>query len=295
MIGALVTRELTIALRRGSIHFFIVAQTLLALALVAWGERLAHQATPWTAPALGSTAPPSPAGVPGAITSSLGPAIFIGGTVWLLLICLVVGPAVTGPALVRERERGTLGVLLGTGATPLAVVVAKLLGTLAQIGIILMAGLPALGLVFVFGTIGPRLLLGSAVLLAVWATSVAAVSIGCSALARTSGGAVVAAFTATLALFAGTLAAPALALQLGAKVPAVVYRLNPAVTALALQPDLGQQVITLLPIGSLMPAAALTARSFGLPWLPFAAGGIVLTGALVLLASYALRVMDRVQ
>ena len=287
MIGALIARELTISFRRGTVHLLALGQMLAALALVAGADRLAQQATPWTPPALGSTSPATQTGLSGAVAAHLDAAIFVGETVWLLLFCLVAVPAMAGPAIARERERGTLPVLLGTGATPLAIVGAKSVAVLAQTGVLLATGLPALGLVFVFGNPSPSLALGGVALLFAWSAGVTGLGIFCSALIRTSAGAAVATFATGLCLLVGPSLAPLAAAHVGLKLPQVAYRLSLPAAVLSLQPDLGRRLADLVPNGSWLGATGLAAAFVGPPWLPFAAACGVMSILLVLLASYA--------
>ncbi len=61
----------------------------------------------------------------------------------LVTISLVFGPAVMAGSLAGERERGALGLLLTTRVSPREIVVGRLAGKLSQLGMILLAGMPA--------------------------------------------------------------------------------------------------------------------------------------------------------
>jgi ABC-type Na+ efflux pump permease subunit len=62
----------------------------------------------------------------------------------LVTVSLVLGPAVLAGSLAGERERGTLALLLTTRVSAREIVAGRLVGKLAQVGMILLAALPAL-------------------------------------------------------------------------------------------------------------------------------------------------------
>ena len=72
----------------------------------------------------------------------------------LLTIVVVQAPAVLAGSLAGERERGVLQLLLTTAATPREIVSGRLLGKLSQVGMILFAGLPVLGVLFAWNGLG---------------------------------------------------------------------------------------------------------------------------------------------
>ena len=65
----------------------------------------------------------------------------------MVTVALVLGPAVLAGSLAGEKERGALGLLLTTGVSAREIVLGRLAGKLAQVGMILMAGLPAVILI----------------------------------------------------------------------------------------------------------------------------------------------------
>jgi ABC-type transport system involved in multi-copper enzyme maturation permease subunit len=73
-------------------------------------------------------------------------------------IALVMSPAVLAGSLAGEKERGTLGLLLTTRMTAREIVWGRLIGRLAQVGMILLAGLPALVLMAAMAGFGIRVL-----------------------------------------------------------------------------------------------------------------------------------------
>ncbi len=72
----------------------------------------------------------------------------------LLTIVVVQAPAVLAGSLAGERERGVLQLLLTTAVTPREIVSGRLLGKLSQVGMIVLAGLPVLGIFFAWNGLG---------------------------------------------------------------------------------------------------------------------------------------------
>jgi ABC-type transport system involved in multi-copper enzyme maturation permease subunit len=75
-------------------------------------------------------------------------------TMILLTIVVVQAPAVLAGSLAGERERGVLQLLLTTAVSPREIVSGRLLGKLSQVGMILFAGLPVLGVLFAWNGLG---------------------------------------------------------------------------------------------------------------------------------------------
>jgi len=66
----------------------------------------------------------------------------------MLTIVVVQAPAVLAGSLAGERERGVLQLLLTTAVSPREIVSGRLLGKLSQVGMILLAGIPLLAVLF---------------------------------------------------------------------------------------------------------------------------------------------------
>lgn len=77
----------------------------------------------------------------------------------LVTIALVLGPAVLAGSLAGEKERGVLGLLLTTRVNSYEIVAGRLTGKLSQIGMILLAGLPALIMLGGLTGVRPRTML----------------------------------------------------------------------------------------------------------------------------------------
>jgi ABC-type transport system involved in multi-copper enzyme maturation permease subunit len=74
----------------------------------------------------------------------------------LLTIALVMGPAVLAGSIAGEKQRGVMGLLLTTRVTPREIILGRLTGKLTQVGMVLLAGVPAvagLGSLLGFGPV----------------------------------------------------------------------------------------------------------------------------------------------
>lgn len=78
--------------------------------------------------------------------------VFVGQQLFLLLL---VTPGFVAGALSDEKARGTLQYLLTTDLTSWEIIAGKMLGRLAELGVLLLAGLPLLFFVAPFGGLGP--------------------------------------------------------------------------------------------------------------------------------------------
>jgi hypothetical protein len=90
-------------------------------------------------------------GSTGTISPNLGQLLFsalAGGSV---LLVAFIAPALTAGSVSGERERRTLDLLLVTRASPLGLATGKLAGALLWVAYLMVASLPALGIVYLFG------------------------------------------------------------------------------------------------------------------------------------------------
>lgn len=72
-----------------------------------------------------------------------------------LIVMVLITPGLTAGALSTEREQGTLEQLFLTPMSTLALVAGKYLGALGQLVVLLLSGLPVVGMVFVYGGVSP--------------------------------------------------------------------------------------------------------------------------------------------
>jgi ABC-type transport system involved in multi-copper enzyme maturation permease subunit len=76
-----------------------------------------------------------------------------------LIITLLVTPAFCAGAITDEKTRGTLQYLLTAHVTAGEIIIGKLLARMAQVGLLILAGLPVLCFVGVFGGLHPGMML----------------------------------------------------------------------------------------------------------------------------------------
>jgi ABC-type transport system involved in multi-copper enzyme maturation permease subunit len=127
---------------------------------------------------------------------------------WLALLSAFVAPAAGARTVTAERADNTLGLLVGSGVHPLALVAGKWAGACLQVTLVLLGGVPAFALAWLFGGVGLRTVLLTVGLLVAHAGLLVAVGMLAAALMRgellpTALGAFMASllFFATLAAF----------------------------------------------------------------------------------------------
>jgi ABC-type transport system involved in multi-copper enzyme maturation permease subunit len=89
-------------------------------------------------------------------TSDIGRALFTALLMLLTLVVLILGPASTSGAISLEREKQTLDMLSTTPISSLAIVLGKLVSALGWMFMLLLASIPVMALVFMFGGVGPE-------------------------------------------------------------------------------------------------------------------------------------------
>lgn len=76
-----------------------------------------------------------------------------------LILTLLITPAFAAGAITDEKTRGTLQYMLTAHLTAVEIIVGKLLGRMAQVGLLILCGLPVLCFVGVFGGLHPAMML----------------------------------------------------------------------------------------------------------------------------------------
>lgn len=112
----------------------------------------------------------------GTLSPTLGEALFSALATGSVLLIAFMAPGLTAASLSGERERLTLDLLLVTRASPLGLVAGKLAGALLWIGYLVVASLPALAVVNLFG--GVPLTKAAAALCVIVATALVYTSLG---------------------------------------------------------------------------------------------------------------------
>jgi ABC-type transport system involved in multi-copper enzyme maturation permease subunit len=112
----------------------------------------------------------------GTLSPTLGQSLFSALAAGSVLLIAFMAPGLTAGSISAERERLTLDLLLVTRASPLGLVVGKLAGALLWIAYLLVASLPALGVVNLFG--GVPMLQSFAALAVISATAIGYTALG---------------------------------------------------------------------------------------------------------------------
>jgi ABC-type transport system involved in multi-copper enzyme maturation permease subunit len=141
-----------------------------------------------------------------ALSSSIGHAIFSGLLLVETLLVLVLAPAFTTGAISMEREKQTIDLLVATPLSTLGMVIGKLFSALTYVFLLILASIPLMAIVFVFGGVGPEDVVRAYALLFALAFGMGAIGLFVSALVRRTQTATVLTFVVVLALTLGSAA-----------------------------------------------------------------------------------------
>ena len=101
----------------------------------------------------------------GSQAADIGRGLFDALLFFLTIVVLILAPAATSGAISLEREKQTLDMLVTTPVSSLSIVLGKLLAALGWMALLLLASVPVMALVFMFGGVGPEDLLRAYVVL----------------------------------------------------------------------------------------------------------------------------------
>jgi ABC-type transport system involved in multi-copper enzyme maturation permease subunit len=133
--------------------------------------------------------------------------VLYGGLLGLLtMLTLLLAPALASGAISTEREKQTLELLVTTPISTLGMVVAKLFASLAYVYLLLIASVPLMSVVFLFGGVAPEDVLRAYLWLSILAFGVGAIGMAMSALVGRTQIAVVVSYVLVLLLTVGSLA-----------------------------------------------------------------------------------------
>jgi ABC-type transport system involved in multi-copper enzyme maturation permease subunit len=141
-----------------------------------------------------------------ALSADIGHAIFSGLLLVLTLLVLVLAPAFTTGAISMEREKQTMDLLVTTPLSTLGMVVGKLLSALTYVFLLILASVPVMAVVFVFGGVGPEDLLRAYAVLFATAFGMGAIGLFISAITRRTQTATVITLIVVLGLTLGSAA-----------------------------------------------------------------------------------------
>lgn len=117
-------------------------------------------------------------------SAAIGQGVFAALLMLMTLQVVFLAPSSTAGAISLEREKQTLDLLVATPISSFAIVVGKLLSALVWVFLLILASLPLMAVVFVYGGIGPEGVLAGYVVLVATAFGLGSFGILCSSLVR---------------------------------------------------------------------------------------------------------------
>lgn len=93
--------------------------------------------------------------VSGSLSTMIGQSVFTTILITQTILTLLLAPALTSGSISMEREKQTLELLISTPVSTLGLVVGKLVSSLAFVFLLVLASMPLMSIVFVFGGIAP--------------------------------------------------------------------------------------------------------------------------------------------
>jgi ABC-type Na+ efflux pump permease subunit len=93
--------------------------------------------------------------VSGSLSTLIGQSVFTTILLVQTILTLLLAPALTSGSISMEREKQTLELLISTPVSTLGMVVGKLISSLAFVFLLVLASIPLMSIVFVFGGIAP--------------------------------------------------------------------------------------------------------------------------------------------
>lgn len=135
---------------------------------------------------------------------AVGPFVFHGALVLLLLGVVMILPGLASVSIVGEREKQTLRLLQVTRLTPFQIVMGKLVASLGYIGWLVASVLPVLAAPLLLGGVGLGDAFGAVVMLLLIATAIGAMSIWLSSRAKSTRAAVAGSYMLTFMLLFAT-------------------------------------------------------------------------------------------
>ena len=115
---------------------------------------------------------------------AIGQGIFAALLMLMTLQVVFLAPSSTAGAISLEREKQTLELLITTPISSLAIVVGKLLSALVYLGLLIIASIPLMAVVFVFGGVAPEDMFYGYLVLIVTALGLGSFGLFCSSLVK---------------------------------------------------------------------------------------------------------------
>lgn len=117
-------------------------------------------------------------------SAAIGQGIFAALLMLMTLQVVFLAPSSTAGSISLEREKQTLDLLVTTPISSFAIVIGKLLSALVWVFLLILASLPLMAAVFVYGGVGPEGVLAGYVVLVATAFGLGSFGILCSSLVR---------------------------------------------------------------------------------------------------------------
>jgi ABC-type transport system involved in multi-copper enzyme maturation permease subunit len=141
---------------------------------------------------------------PAFATAQIGQGIFAALIMLETLQVVFLAPASTAGAISLEREKQTLGLLVTTPISSVAIVVGKLLSALTYVFLLIAASIPLTAIVFVFGGVAPEDVVRAYIVLLVTALGLGAFGLCCSSLVKRTQAATAISIFGVLAITVGS-------------------------------------------------------------------------------------------
>lgn len=138
-------------------------------------------------------------------SAAIGQGIFAALLMLMTLQVVFLAPSATAGSISLEREKQTLDLLVTTPISSFAIVVGKLLSALVWVFLLILASLPLMAAVFVYGGIGPEGVLAGYIVLVATSFGLGSFGILCSSLVKRTTAATAITIFGVLVVTIGTL------------------------------------------------------------------------------------------
>ena len=136
---------------------------------------------------------------------AIGQGIFAALLMLMTLQVVFLAPSSTAGAISLEREKQTLELLITTPISSMAIVIGKLLSALVYLGLLIIASIPLMAVVFVFGGVAPEDMFYGYLVLIVTALGLGSFGLFCSSLVKRTTASTAVTIFGVLAITIGTI------------------------------------------------------------------------------------------
>lgn len=190
---------------RGRRAFVMITIYVAVLALLVLGVyRVMYDRAVFESEMNGGVAPVDV--VSGSLALLIGQSVFTTILIVQTLLTLMLAPALTSGSISSEREKQTLELLITTPVSTLGMVIGKLMSSLAYVFLLVLASLPLMSAVFVFGGIAPEDVIKAYVLLLAVTFGIGSIGLFMSALLKRTQIATALSYVVVLLLAIGSIA-----------------------------------------------------------------------------------------